>query len=461
MRLTFLRLIILLALLFPSTAIGQVTNPNLADTDETLKQISLTRGTRELDRVEDCRYVLRGSSTLILQADDQPIRNGEVHLDSEDAVLIIEKLRPTAVRDQLLAMLHINGEIAKLDYNVRLTPYVNGTLVQPHGKDYQPLTTYSETRYKGEGRSFSQHKYYKAKELGEDNDRINSFVLKRGYMATFAANQDGTGESKVYIARDRDLKVSQLPSGLREEVSFVRVFPWRWTAKKGYGGKYQSAVKLDSNWRYDWSAGGKTTLDMEYVPMKHNGKWPSFKQINALQDVNHLLGFNEPMKERQGNLTMEQCLKLWPKFQASGLRLGSPCTTDGTVDWLYEFMDKAKARGYRVDFITVHYYKGGWSDERFIAWMKQIHDKTGLPLWVTEFNNGANWVNGHNPSLQENANVLLRYSKAMDECDFIERYAVFNLHHGNRAVLTKQGELAPAGKAYRDVQSTEAYIGER
>ena len=459
MHVKFLLIAALLVIVFPTPALAQVTNPNLADIDDTLKQITLTRGTRELDRVDESRYALRGSCTLILQADDKPIDNGEVHLDSEDAVLIIEKFRPTQVRDLFLSKLSVDGEIAKLGYNVRLTPFVNGTLVQAHGSDYKPLTTYNQTQYNGEGRAFSQHKYYKAKELGEDNDKIISFVLKRGYMATFAQNQDGTGESKVYIARDRDLKIAQLPSGLREEVSFIRVFPWRWTAKKGFGGKYQNALNLESYWRYDWGAGGPSTLDMEYVPMKHNGKWPSFKQINSLQHVTHLLGFNEPMKEKQGNLTMEQCLNLWPKLQASGLRLGSPCTTDGTIDWLYEFMDKAKARGYRVDFVTVHYYKGGWSDEQFIAWMRAIHEKTGLPLWVTEFNNGADWVKGHNPSLQQNASALLRYSKAMDECDFIERYAVFNLHHGNRAIISKGGDLTPAGKAYRDNLSAEAYQG--
>ncbi|MFK7789691.1 MAG: glycosyl hydrolase [Phycisphaeraceae bacterium] len=459
MRIKAVLFIAILAILLPTAALAQVTNPNLADTDETLKQVTLTRGARAIDRVEESRYILRGDSTLILQAADKPIGNGEVHLDSEDAVLIIEKVHPTRVHDELLDKLRIDGGIAKLGVNVRLAPYVNGTLVQPHGTDYQPLITYSQTRYKGEGRSFSLHKYYKAKELGEDNDRINSFVLTRGYIATFAANQDGTGESKVYIARDRDLKIAQLPSGLREAVSFIRVFPWRWTGKKGFGGKHQNAVNLACHWRYDWGAGGRSTLDMEYVAMKHNGKWPTFKQINGLQDVNHLLGFNEPMKVKQGNLSMEACLKLWPKLQESGLRLGSPCTTDGTVDWLYEFMDKANARGYRVDFVTVHYYKGGWSDERFIAWMRQIHEKTGLPLWVTEFNNGADWVKGHNPSPVQNADALLRYSKVMDQCDFIERYAVFNLHHGNRAVVTKAGELTPAGRAYRDNESAEAYLG--
>ena len=103
----------------------------------------------------------------------------------------------------------------------------------------------------------------------------------------------------------------------------------------------------------------------------------------------------------------------------------------------------------------MHYYKGGWSDEKFIRWMRDIHERTGLPLWVTEFNNGARWVKGHNPTLQQNANAINGYIKAMDECDFIERYAVFNMKD-NRAIITN-GKLTPAGVGYRNNPSVLAF----
>lgn len=43
----------------------------------------------------------------------------------------------------------------------------------------------------------------------------------------------------------------------------------------------------------------------------------------------------------------------------------------------------------------------------------------------------------------------------MDECEFIERYAVFNMKN-NRAVIAN-GKLTPAGKRYRDNPSAESY----
>jgi len=40
----------------------------------------------------------------------------------------------------------------------------------------------------------------------------------------------------VYVAQDGDLDVGALPANLDHKCSFVRVFPWRWTSKKGFGG---------------------------------------------------------------------------------------------------------------------------------------------------------------------------------------------------------------------------------
>jgi hypothetical protein len=449
----------LLIFLFTSTALPVSGYIPAAAEPEATEVVRLSKGVRSIDAVAGKHYELIGTSELILQSAKAPIQNGEVHFNSEDAMLVFEHFRPSQVQAKFLQYLRVNGEPAKLGKNIRLVRAVNSTVVQPHGESYQPLQSFNQTRYRGEPRSYSLHTYYKSAQLGDDEDQIASFILKRGYMATLADNEDGTGASQVFIASERDLRVPSLPSNLRGKVSFIRVFPWRWTGKKGYGGKPNQAELLDVQWRYNWGAGDESTLDMEYVLMKHNPNWPTFKEINNKRHVTHLLGFNEPMQEDQANMPMEQVLRLWPKMQASGLRLGSPCTTDGTIDWLYEFLDLAKKRGYRVDFITVHYYKGGWSDEKFIKWMRDIHERTGLPLWVTEFNNGARWVKGHNPSLQQNAKVLEGYSKIMDQCDFIERYAVFNMKN-NRAVIA-DGKLTPAGKRYRDNPSAEAYLGKR
>lgn len=445
--------LLLFALIPVSHVPANASNPT-ADETQSPKVIKLSKSVQTINAITGQRYELEGASQLIIQGGNAPIQNGEVHLNSEDASLVFKRLRPSQVNASYLQHLRVNGEPAELGKNIRIAPMVQGSIVLPHGKTYQPLTTYNQVRYQGDGRRYNLHTYYKSAQLGEDEDKIASFILKHGYMVTLAENEDGTGASKVFIAKDRDIKLKQLPAQLRGKVSFIRVFPWRWTAKKGYGGKAEPSAMLDARWRYDWGTGGESTLDMEYVPMRHNAKWNVSDKINRKENVTQLLGFNEPMQKDQANMSMEQVLRLWPKLQESGLRLGSPCATDGTIDWLYEFMDKANKRGYRVDFVTIHYYKGGWSDEKFIAWLREIHERTGKPLWVTEFNNGARWVKNHNPSLKQNANRIGSYLDAMDQYDFIERYAIFNMKE-NRALID-EGKLTPAGKRYRDHRSTEA-----
>ena len=94
--------------------------------------------------------------------------------------------------------------------------------------------------------------------------------------------------------------------------------------------------------------------------MRHNAKWDAYGKINAKENVTAVLGFNEPMQKDQSHMSIEQCLKQWPRLMESGLRIGSIAPTDGrtALNYLYEFMDKADKQGLRVDFVAVHCYHG-------------------------------------------------------------------------------------------------------
>ena len=64
----------------------------------------------------------------------------------------------------------------------------------------------------------------------------------------------------------------------------------------------------------------------------------------------------------QANMSPGQALSLWPQLEATGMRLGSPAVADDGATpggWLDQFMSGAAARGYRVNFITLHWYGGG------------------------------------------------------------------------------------------------------
>ena len=204
--------------------------------------------------------------------------------------------------------------------------------------------------------SFSQYTYYNtAATLGGMQEATRSFRLARGYMATFTAESNGSGSSKVYVAQDHDLDISFLPGELDNAVRFVRSLPWRWVAKKGTSDP--GADPLDAAWRYNWNNNLESTLDWQYVPIRQQRYWPGLP--TSKQNVTAVLGFNEPDNpvedayQTLGDGSVDAAIAYWPQMLSTGHRVGSPAVTDGGRAWLYEFMDKAIAANLRVDYIAI------------------------------------------------------------------------------------------------------------
>ena len=113
--------------------------------------------------------------------------------------------------------------------------------------------------------------------------------------------------------------------------------------------------------------------------------------INDLNLVNTsapaLLGFNEPDLPSQANMQPAYAASLWPKLEATGMRLGSPAVSASlaAIAWLDQFF--GNCTGCRVDFIAVHWYspwEGACTPDAFVA-LVQHYTKYGKPIWVTEF----------------------------------------------------------------------------
>ena len=401
-----------------------------------------------------------GKSELHITDDTNPIPESVINLYSEDAWLFFNHIKPSHVRDSLLSKIKVSNQDAELGTNIRAVIFINGTVIIPHAAGYKPLTVYTDSLYSGESLEIRTKDYYLGPTtLSSMNDIISSFKLKRGYMATFAQDPSGGGFSKVYIAQDGDINIEKLPKELDDQVSFIRVMPWIWTNKKGYCGDYmRSPDTLGCSWYYDWGSTTASTSNVEFVPM-HWGGYTS--NINSRKDVTHTLGFNEPDHDDQANLTVDQAISKWPDLLRSGLRLGSPGPSDGGLNWLYNFIDRADALNYRVDFVAVHYYKGGWTVSQFYDWLKAIHERTGRPLWITEWNNGANWT-CCDPTYEEQAQFIEEALAMFDTTRFIERYSIYNWVEDTRAVIvhpfTNPPVLTQAGVVYRDYQASMAYF---
>ncbi len=419
------------------------------------QNLLLESGVHLFSDLKNTNVVLGGKVEVWVADSDSPLFGSVIDFQSEDAWLILPALRPSEVISQSLRQFRVQGDRAVVGSNIRITAYQDGCIVIPHGPGYLPLEVFNSTHGQGVSRQFGLYTYYRESALRGLNDSIRSFYLKRGYMVTLAANGDGTGASRVYIAQDGDLKVDFLPEELDVSISFIRVMPWRWTGKKGWAGEKEPLMK--PLWHYDWNNATTSSADMEYVPMRHNLFWNSYGNINEKQDSTHVLGFNEPDRPDQANMTVEEAILQWPHLLASGLRLGAPAPSDASagLDWLYEFIDQADALGYRVDFVPVHFYKGGWSAGQYYNWLEDIYHRTGRPIWITEFNNGANWTCCE-PTFESQSQVIGEFIAMLDNAPFVERYAIYNWVGPTREMVA-DGNLTPAGRLYREQKSSLAY----
>ena len=393
-----------------------------------------------------------------LTSPTDPFGGGSVRFASPDALLVLENVKPSDVIAKYLDRMVVSGAPARPDANVRIVRHAGGSVILPHGPEFPALTVFRNPNLGGKSVSINCYEKAGAAEISDIQGTVGSFLLKRGYMATLAENGDGTGISRNYVAQDHDVVISPMPKGLDSTVRFIRVFPWRWTAKKGIAGNIHQSLEV--GWFYDWNIGARSSPDLEYVAIKQKRWWPGMNQDWKEKGINHLLGFNEPDRPDQAKMTVDEAIAGWPELLGTGLRLGSPATSDGGLDWLYQFMEKADRQKLRVDFVAVHYYRGVGNpgDGKSAAnqmrnYLKGIHDRVKRPIWITEWNNGANWTKTPEPNESQQKAAIAEMIKMLDETPFVERYALYNWVKDGRMLVRKDGSLTPAGEVYRDRKS--------
>lgn len=414
------------------------------------------------------QIVISGNSQLHLYESNAIAADTKIDIQGEDAWVFFHSLSPQEVIDRYARQITIDGVASIPSSNCRITEYYDGAVVIPHRSSIKALYLYSGANLTGTSKYFRIS--YSTSATGNigvnGTNKAASFILKKGYMATIAQNQNGTGANKLYIAEDSDIIVSGKINGKNDTVNFVRVAPWRWISKKGAGG---TMTDFNTGWSYNWGASLSSSTENEYVPMQW-ATWnidANVENLKTKPDVTHLLGFNEPDHSEQANMTVEQCLTLWPKLMATGLRLGSPAITD--LVQLNDFMDKAIARGYRVDYICLHSYEKRTGDNYVNTIYKPLYDKYKIPLWITEFAYGAPWNTTTSDNMLSYNNGNKDFIRKMDAAPFVERYALFAWSNpvlstdslfysyeklvGSPVGSISKSVLSPRGIFYRDFES--------
>ncbi|MDX3659188.1 sigma-70 family RNA polymerase sigma factor [Streptomyces sp. ID05-26A] len=240
------------------------------------------------------------------------------------------------------------------------------------------------------------------------------------------------------------------------------------SVKKGvstwnFTGVGKALTDVRAGWYYNWAAqpdGIPTPPNVEFVPMIWGTKFTDDATLaKAKANGKVLLGFNEPDFPDQANMTPEQALDLWPKLQATGLRLGSPAVAhsgDKPGGWLDRFMTGAAQRGLRVDFIAVHWYGSDFSDAavgHLRNYLAAVHARYGKPIWLTEyalidFSGGS----ARFPTQAQLAAFARGSSAMMEGLPYVERYAWFALPDEDKpgtGLYKAGGTPNEAGEAYR------------
>lgn len=406
------------------------------------------------EKLENSFLEIKAASEVHLTGTGDVLLGSSVHFTAPDGWLFFENIKPSEVIERFIDRMLVNGAAAELETNLSVKQYASGAVVLPHAPEHPALNLFPSAGLSGKPTPY--HAYQAI--APADIKKAGSFVLKRGYMATLAEKENGSGFSKNWVAQDHDVVIEKLPKELADSLQFIRVFPWNWCSKKGIAGGIHEG--LDCGWFYDWNIGARSSPDLEYVAIKQKRYWPGLNQDWKYKGINHVLGFNEPDRPDQAKMTTDEAIAGWPELLWTGLRVGSPAVSDGGLGWLYDFMAKADKAGLRVDFVAVHYYRsvpdpgdGRTAAAQLKAFAQDIHNRTGRPIWITEWNNGANWTPHRDPSESEQKRAIKAMIEMLDETPFIERYALYNWVEDGRKLKRNDGSLTPAGEVYRDDRS--------
>lgn len=392
-------------------------------------------------------------------------------VNTDHAVIIFDNVKPSLAL-KLLSHVFINGEAAKSESNCQVRLYNRGAILYPYGKEstsengFHPLTVYAEQNCTGESYERfaleSSGGYMNTLTAAKLNNRIRSFVLKRGYMVTFSLRAEGRGYSRCFIADKEDLVMNTLPSLMDNRISSYRIFRWYDTSKSGLANStnYEATQALNVTSCYSFGLGETRLPDAECVPHHIYEDWPSSSACGGVNFSPHMKTNNEPGNSADDHpQTVDQILANWENLMRTGMRLCSPSSHDGSLNHLRAFMDSIDARGWRCDIIDLHCY---WAEGSFSTWSfyDQWANRYGRPIWISEWVWGASWnSNGAfagNVTEAQNRDAIKRITEKLNGWDCIERYYYWNSERDPSRIY-KNGKLTPAGEYYASMNTGLGY----
>ena len=241
------------------------------------------------------------------------------------------------------------------------------------------------------------------------------------------------------------------------------------TAKKGvaawaFTGAGQALAQSGASWYYTWSASPAVGVSRaggpRFVPLIWGAANVTAGTLSQVRGEGpDLLSFNEPDMSGQANMSPAQALSLWPQLMATGLRLGSPAVATGGATpggWLDQFMSGAAARGYRVNFITLHWYGSDFATgpavSQLESYLQAVHARYHKPIWLTEFALANFGGSPQTPSRPQQAAFLTAATAMLQRLSYVQRYAWFGLEatptDGSMGLFRSGPAVTTVGRAF-------------
>ena len=373
-------------------------------------------------------------------------------VNTDHAVVILTKVKPSAGIKLLESHVKINGQKAVDGTNCQVKMYNKGCIIMPYASDFKPLTCFSDTDFSGTSYNGytmgSNGGYMKTLTDTELKNNFKSFKLKRGYMVAFATGTAGWGYSRCFIADTEDLEMN-LPAVLSGKVSSYRLFKWQNFGKTGIANDTRAEVcdALNVQGCYTYDTGGNGRLpDVEWLPHKIHPVWPGVAACGDTEYACTMKTDNEPANPDDDEpASVEQVLGYWEDAMRTGLRLCSPSSWDGNMNWQKTFFEAIDARGWRCDLYDLHCY---WTD---FNGLYSHYNTYKRPLLISEWMWGHSWSGGAGAfgsgvTEQQIINNTSNILNTLNNAAYVERYFYWNSE--SKANVYKNGSLTSLGRTY-------------
>ena len=226
-------------------------------------------------------------------------------------------------------------------------------------------------------------------------DRVAAMDGGYGDTTGSMRGRRGLARRRVIAAAATGLAAAMAPGAGAEVLSSKRGFG-------DVGANYANLQATGAGWYYTWGTGAANpgTFDAAHYPMFWNA--PSQGTIDGVKARNpaYVLGFNEPERADQANMTVAQAVASWTTisngFAGTGTKLVSPAVADtggaaGGQQWLAGFMSQAAANNLKVDAVAFHWYgvstpaNPSGAASAFLGRVDSYYNSYKKPVFITEF----------------------------------------------------------------------------